>query len=39
MPETAKHYMKHDILKEKYGKKYIIKNNFIKDPLASAWAS
>ena len=39
MPDTANSYMKKDMLKEKYWKTFTSKDDFLKDPLASAWAA
>jgi len=39
MPWTADLYMKHKKLKEKYWKTFSSRNEFYKDPLASAWAA
>ena len=39
MPWTADTYMKHSQLAEKYGKTFTSRDEFLKDPLASAWAA
>ena len=39
MPSTADFYMKHEKLKEKYWKTFTSRDEFLKDPLASAWAA
>lgn len=39
MPDTANQYMKHSKLNEKYWKTFSSRDEFLKDPLASAWAS
>lgn len=39
IPSTANQYMKHNKLKEKYWKTFTSRNEFLKDPLASAWAA
>ena len=39
MPTTADSYMKHKKLKEKYWKTFTSRDEFLKDPLASAWAA
>lgn len=39
MPWTADTYMKHAKLQEKYWKTFTSRTEFLKDPLASAWAA
>ena len=39
MPSTADGYIKNNKLKEKYWKTFTSKEEFLKDPLASAWAA
>lgn len=39
MPATADQYMKHSKLWEKYWKIFSSRDEFLKDPLASAWAA
>ena len=39
IPATADSYMKHEKLKEKYWKTFTSRDEFLKDPLASAWAA
>jgi hypothetical protein len=39
MPWTADTYMKHTKLQEKYWKTFTSRTEFLKDPLASAWAA
>jgi hypothetical protein len=39
MPSTANGYMKKDKLKEKYWKSFNSRDDFLKDPLATAWAA
>ena len=39
MPATADQYMKHSKLWEKYWKIFSFRDEFLKDPLASAWAA
>lgn len=39
VPDTADSYMKHKKLKEKYWKTFTSRDEFLKDPLASAWAA
>jgi len=39
IPSTARQYMTHNKLKEKYGRTFTSRYEFLKDPLASAWAA
>ena len=39
MPETADQYMVHNQLKEKYWKTFSSRDEFLKDPLATAWVA
>ena len=39
MPETADQYMAHNELKEKYWKTFTSRDEFLKDPLATAWVA
>ncbi|HRX63549.1 MAG TPA: transglycosylase SLT domain-containing protein [Candidatus Absconditabacterales bacterium] len=39
MPGTADSYMKHNLLKDKYGKRFRNREKFLKDPLATARSS
>jgi hypothetical protein len=39
MPGTADQYMKHTKLQEKYWKTFSSRDEFLKDPLATAWAA
>jgi len=39
LPGTANQYMVHNELKEKYWKTFTSRNEFLKDPLATAWAA